>query len=178
MSGIRRGARARLRACLALVVAAAPLTGTGVATAAPPAPTITPVLECVVVHDAGSFTAVIGYSNDSGQTRTVPYGAQNKLTPTRFDGSQPTTFAPGRQRGVFSVLVDHPSVKWMLEDATLWLDADGPRCPPPTEMPAEGNGTGIAVGLGVAGLVGVALVRRVQRRATPAAPGGPEAGDA
>ncbi len=176
MSGIRRGARARLRACLALLVAAAPLTGTGVASAAPS--TITPVLECVVVHGSGSYTAVIGYSNDSGETVTVPYGAQNKFTPTRFDGSQPTTFAPGRQRGVFSVTVDHPSVKWMLEDATLWLDADGPRCPPPTEMPADGNGTGLAVGLGVAGLVGLALVRRMQRRTTPVTPAGQERGDA
>jgi hypothetical protein len=135
----------------------------------------------------GAYTAVLGYDNPSGSKVTVPRGASNKFTPTRYDGNQPTTFLPGRQRGVFSLTVDHPSVKWKLDSSTLRLDRNATRCPPSTEMPEQGNGTGIAVGLLAGGVLGVFLVRRMQRRLTAAAEAtsssstqhtGPEADDA
>jgi hypothetical protein len=38
-------------------------------------------------------------------------------------------------------------------------------CPPSTELPEAGNGTGPAIALGAAGLVGVVVVQRARRRA-------------
>lgn len=149
------------RVALALLVAAVPLGSSGMAAAAP---AVTPVLECVVPQGSRTFTAVLGYSNTSARTVTVPFGSSNKLTPTRFDGGQPTSFLPGRHRGVFSVRVDHPSVTWMLQGTHLRLDPDASRCPPSTEMPGDGNGTGPVVAVGIAGVVAALLVRRMRGR--------------
>jgi hypothetical protein len=162
MGGIRQQARALARYSLALCVFAVPLAGTSIAAAAPSP--ITPIIECVVVHPSGGFTAVLGYSNSSSASVTVPRGPANKLTPTKYDGNQPTTFLPGRQRGAFSVTVNHPSVKWKLQGLTLHIDDNATRCPPSTQMPEQGNGTGIVVGLLVGAAVGVFLIRRMQRR--------------
>jgi hypothetical protein len=147
---------------LALCFLAAPLAAPGVAAAAPAS--VTPVLECIAPDPAGGFIAVLGYSNPSSTSVTVPRGAKNKFTPTRYDGAQPTTFLPGRQRGVFSVRITHPHVKWMLQGTQLVLVGSAPTCPPSTEMPGSGNGTGPAIGLLAAGVVGLVMARRMTTR--------------
>jgi hypothetical protein len=172
----RRRPRARrgpLRCRLALVLllaTAGTIAPAGVAAAADA--TVLPVLSCVVPQSSGGFTAVLGYSNSSGSSVRIPLGAKNKFTPTRYDGNQPTTFLPGVHQGVFSVRVTHPSAKWMLGSTKLFLDdAAAPRCPPSTEMPEEGNGTGPAVALLAGGALGVVLLRRLRRRLASATQG-------
>jgi hypothetical protein len=165
MGGSRGQARALVRYSLALWVFAVPFVGNSVASAAPSSVTpITPIVECVAVNSSGGYTAVLGYSNPSSTSVTIPHGASNKLTPNKYDGDQPTTFLPGRQRGVFSVTVDHSNVKWRLQSLTLDLDEGVTPCPPSTQMPEQGNGTGIAVGLLAGAVVGVFMIRRSQRR--------------
>jgi|SRR4051794_16646757 len=165
-----RAGRGPLRLALVLLLAVAgPIAPAGAAAAADSTPV--PLLNCVIPQSSGGFTAVLGYSNSSGTTVRMPLGAKNKFTPTRYDGNQPTTFLPGEHRGVFSVRVTHPSVKWMLGSTKLPLDAAAaPRCPPSTEMPEEGNGTGPAVALLAAGALGVLLIRRLRNRLSTAAP--------
>jgi hypothetical protein len=170
MNGIHRSARPWARAGLALCVLALPLTATGVAAAEPVG--ITPVLECVAVDPDGGYTAVLGYDNPSAGSVPVPHGQENRITPGHLQGSQPTSFLPGRQRGVFSLTVEHgaPVLRWTLDGTTAVLSPRGEGCPPATEMPVDGNGTGLAVGLGAAGLIGVVLVRRMQRQVAVADP--------
>jgi hypothetical protein len=173
MSGIRRSARPWARAGLVLGLVAGPLSGTGVAAAE--TRSVTPVIECVILHPGGGYTAVLGYDNPSTGTVTVPVGPENKITPASAVGGQPDTFLPGRQRGVFSLTVANgtPTLRWTLDGSTASVQPRESTCPPPTEMPADGNGTGLAIGLGAAGLVGWLVVRRTQRRTAAAAVAGP-----
>src|SRR4051812_114932 len=166
-----RAGRGPLRLALVLLLAVAgPIAPAGAAAAADSTPV--PLLNCVIPQSSGGFTAVLGYSNSSGTTVRMPLGAKNKFTPTRYDGNQPTTFLPGVHQGVFSVRVTHPSAKWMLGSTKLFLDdAAAPRCPPSTEMPEEGNGTGPAVALLAGGALGVVLLRRLRRRLASATQG-------
>lgn len=173
MGDIRGFVRARGLVLLALCCFAVPLAGPGVATATPAS--VIPVVDCITVDRSGDFTAVLGYSNPSSVSVTIPHSSKNKLTPTRYDGNQPTTFLPGRQRGVFSVRITTPHAKWMLQGSTVVIDTKASRCPPATEMPGTGNGTGPAIGLLAAGVVGFVLLQRVRKRLTDAAPATPSA---
>jgi Ca2+-binding RTX toxin-like protein len=178
--GASRAARRwAARAAVALAAGAVLASGAGTAAAAQ-GDGLTPFVDCVTRHANGSWTAVLGYENTGRTTVTVPGGARNKVTPDKAATAVPTTFTPGRHRGVFSVTVSKGAgVVWHLGDDNLKVREDsGPACPPPTEMPADGNGTGPALALGAAGLVGVVLFRRLRRRveASPdAAAGAPDA---
>jgi hypothetical protein len=46
-----------------------------------------------------------GYLNRNDETVIIQLGEGNSIEPAQFDGTQPTTFLPGRHRGVFSVTV-------------------------------------------------------------------------
>ena len=84
---------------------------------------------------------------------------------------QPTTFKPGTYHGVFALTISAydiwSSPGWTLDGDRLdAYDAYGASaCPPGTQMPSVGNGTGVAIGLLAAGVVGAILVRRHVRRA-------------
>jgi hypothetical protein len=55
---------------------------------------------------------------------------------------------------------------WHLDGTNLAARLDpATACPPSTELPEEGNGTGPAIALVVAGLVGAVGVQRARRRA-------------
>ena len=72
----------------------------------PPAVTnaaVRPVLECVVDHGGGAYTAYFGYKNDNTGEVTVPVGPNNRFSPAPQDRSQPTTFQSGRQQRSFAV---------------------------------------------------------------------------
>ena len=64
---------------------------------------ISPVLECVINNGNGSYNALFGYNNPNAITVSVPVGTLNRFTSAPDDRGQPTTFAPGRAVGVFSV---------------------------------------------------------------------------
>ena len=178
--GAARGAwRWAGRVGVALATGAVLITGAGPAAAAQ-GDGLTPFVDCITKHANGSWTAVLGYENTGRTAVSVPVGARNKVTPDKAAPAVPTTFAPGLHRGVFSVTVSKGAgVVWHLGDDNLRVrENSGPACPPPTEMPADGNGTGPALALGASGLVGAVLFRRLRRRvevSSEAAPGGRDA---
>jgi hypothetical protein len=138
---------------------------------------VTPVLNCVVRNSNGSFTAVLGYHNTTSQTQRVPVGSMNKMSPSPAGVTLPTTFSPGRHNGVFSItLPRYNVVVWQVGWNFLTITENAAAaCPPSTQMPGEGNGLGPVVGLGVAGVLGAIVIRRVRRLAeTPVSAPAPE----
>ncbi|MCU0492954.1 MAG: hypothetical protein MUD01_15290, partial [Chloroflexaceae bacterium] len=79
---------------------------------------VRPVLECVAANSDGSYTAFFGYRNDNIVPATVPLGARNRFSPEPQNRGQPATFAPGRQRKVFSVAFDDNNLVWTLDGRT------------------------------------------------------------
>ncbi|MGY1793136.1 hypothetical protein ACI796_04000 [Geodermatophilus sp. SYSU D00525] len=164
----RRG-RTRLARGLAATAAAAVVALTpGVAAAAPDRsdpPDVVPLVDCVVRHADGTWTAVFGYDNRTGETVEIPVGPANQVTPAPLGEPQPTTFAPGVRHAVFTVTVGNGGgPMWHLGSTNLAARKADPACPPATQMPAEGNGAGLAIGVAVAGGVGAVLLRRLRRR--------------
>ncbi|MCC6832075.1 MAG: hypothetical protein IT200_12070 [Thermoleophilia bacterium] len=105
---------------------------------------VVPVAECVLPSDTG-LRAWFGYDNP-GAAVTVPVGPSNTITPVPEDRGQPTTLLPGRQRGVFSAVID-PAVgtaTWLLETdpaaapRTATARADGARCVPNVRLEMTG----------------------------------------
>jgi len=163
-SSVVRRARARLaRAALVAVVALLALVvAPGTASAVGE---VIPVLNCTKPAAGGGFTAVVGYDNPTGQDVTIPYGKQNRIVSGQYDGLQPTVFRAGRHDGAFSVTITNTSATWTLGRTLLLMKpSEAPACPSSTELPEEGNGTGPAIALVAAGLVGAVLVRRTKRR--------------
>ena len=164
----RRWIAARL-AAVAASVAVSLLAAPGAAQASG---SVTPLLDCLTQHgNNGSYTAVMGYSNTTGRTQTIAYGYNNVITPSKYDRAQPTTFKPGTYHGVFTITIPASDI-WSSPSWTLngdRLDAydayNATSCPPGTQMPSVGNGTGTAVGLLAAGVIGAFLIRRHVRRA-------------
>ena len=161
----RTGARVPRAALLAVVAGAGLVAVPGTASAGT---TVEPLVDCYVQHDDGSWTAVFGYDNRTGSRVTVPRGELNSVTARGYQDPQPTTFEPGLHHGVFSVTVTGNSAGfvWHLDRTNLTVRRDsGPACPSSTELPEEGNGTGPAIALAAAGLIGGVLVQRANRRA-------------
>ena len=163
-STVRRARASFSRAALVVVIAVMGLLALpGTASAAGE---VVPVLNCTKPAAGGGFTAVVGYDNPSGQTVTVPYGKQNRIVSGRYDGAQPTVFRAGRHDGAFTVTITTSSATWTLGRTLLLLKpSEAPACPASTELPEEGNGTGPAIALLAAGLVGGVMVQRARRRA-------------
>jgi LPXTG-motif cell wall-anchored protein len=165
-----------LLAVLAVPGTASAATTPGIGTV--PTNTITPLLDCVQKNKDGSVTAILGYTNASTRTQTITVGSLNQIAPSRFSGTQPTTFKPGTQHGVLSLPMTNSEYMggdyWYVDGNFAYFGwtwtQNGPFCAPGTSLPATGNGTGIAIGLLAAGLVGGLVVRRVRRRTTGPTP--------
>ena len=150
---------AGLLAALSLLLGAAPAQAAGA---------VTPLADCYVQNSNGTYTAVLGYSNTTGRSVTIPVGTSNTLSPTTYNGRQPTTFKSGTYHGVFNVTftqADAAYANWTLNGTSLSATTAVATCPPGTTLPGTGNGTGAAFALLAAGLVGAVLVRRARRRA-------------
>ena len=77
-------------------------------------------------NEDGTYTISFGYLNLNREAVVeIPVGEDNRLDVAQFDGLQPTTFLPGRQRGVFSVIMPadrkNEDVWWSLRNRS----ADG-----------------------------------------------------
>ena len=90
---------------------------------------ISPVLECVVANDDGSYTARFGYDYvGRGRTR-IAVGPDNRFTPEPQDRSQPEVFVSGRWQDVFTVDFDGSSLVWTLDGKTATAsDNPAQRC--------------------------------------------------
>ncbi len=91
---------------------------------------VRPVLECVTNNGNGTFTALFGYKNDNPTTIAIPIGRNNKFTPRPQDRGQPTSFLPGRHRGVFSVGFNGGNLVWTLSRRTSTASANSQSCGP------------------------------------------------
>jgi hypothetical protein len=170
-----RGRRQWIAARLAAVGTLTALSLIGMPGTASATGTVNPLLDCVVPNSNGTLTAVLGYSNTTGRTQTFPYGWNNVIQPAKYDRLQPTTYYSGTFHGVFTVTLTVEDIwgnpNWRLNGDTIdYTDVTANRCPPATQMPSGGNGTGTAAGLLAAGVVGAVLVRRSARRAAAEVP--------
>jgi MYXO-CTERM domain-containing protein len=149
-------------AVLGLVLALAPTAaGAAPGTNRSAPPDVVPLLDCTITHPDGSWTAVFGYDNRTGARVEIPVGPANQVTPSGYGRPQPTTFQPGVRRAVFSVTVTSGGgPMWHLGRTNLAARKGTTVCPPSTQMPADGNGTGIVVALVLAGAVGAVVLRR------------------
>jgi hypothetical protein len=183
MDGLLRPSRARRlrapasRAALVVVVALVGLVASPATASAAGTYTVKPVLNCYEEHGNKSWTVVVGYVNASSSTVRIPRGADNQAHPSTFASLPPTTFEPGTVDGAFTTTVSRADLnagaRWVLDGYTLDYRAAASAsrvCPASTELPEEGNGTGPAIGLAAAGVIGAVLVRRARKR-TPAAAG-------
>ncbi len=129
--------------------------------AAPPARAagqIVPVLECVALNTDGTFTAVFGTDNQTGENVVIPVGRRtngkwsNVFDPTENIG-QPTLILTGRQLAVFTTTsADGGVVRWELGDGQATANRNGTPCadqPAVPDVPA-------ALFAGVAALAGAA----------------------
>jgi hypothetical protein len=165
------------RAGLVAVIALLALVAMPGAAAAAPSATATgfvqPILDCITKNPDGTVTAVLGHTNTSKSSITVPVGTWNNIQPAKANGPQPTVFKPGTVHGAYSVKMTNSQYMggsyWYLDGSFAYFGwawtQNGPFCPPSTQLPEEGNGTGPAIGLAVAGGVGAILVHRAKRRA-------------
>jgi hypothetical protein len=174
-STARRLRRRARRAALIAVIALIGLVASPGAASASGTRTVKPVLNCYKEAADGSWTVVVGYVNSSRKTVDIPRGPDNQAYPSKFASLPPTSFEPGTVNGVFTARVTssdlHAGARWVLDGYTLDYRAAASSsqvCPASTELPEEGNGTGPAIGLAVAGVVGAVLVHRARKRA-PAA---------
>lgn len=164
-----RATRAALVAVIALI---GPVAVPGVASAAATY-TVKPVLNCYKENPDRSWTVVVGYVNSSRTTVSIARGGDNQAFPSKFATLPPTSFKPGTVNGAFTAKVSvsdlYAGARWVLDGYTLdYRAAAGSSsvCPSSTELPEEGNGTGPAIALAAAGVVGGVLVHRAKRRAS------------
>ena len=124
-----------------------------------------PVLNCIQAGTNGAFTAVLGWKNTSSSTYTIT-GDYNVITPSSYNGKQPTVFKPGTYNGAFSLAVaSGTTAYWTLGSTKITIGRNSASaCPKDTQMPADGNGTGAAAALGVAAVAGALIVKRARRR--------------
>ena len=163
------GRRTRQGVLVGLMALVALLVGPGVAQAAG---TVTPTVSCYQPNSDGSVSVLLGYRNSSSVTQTVPLGPDNVINPSRYNGQQPTTFAPGDHPGSFALTIPGSeiySANWWLDGSAVTSGTSVSQCPAGTSLPADGNGLGMTmVMLGAAAVAAVALgVSRLRgRRAT------------
>lgn len=66
---------------------------------------IAPFLEGWYDNEDGTYTMSFGYSNFNDDVVYLPLGETNMIEPAEYQGLQPTTFLPGKHRGVFAVTI-------------------------------------------------------------------------
>lgn len=169
MHGLSRlpGVAERVVARVALVAVIAGASAVGAARAATAAGPVTPLVECVTkLNGSAGWTALLGYSNNSPVPVELAVGPDNALQPATSNGDQPTTFEPGDHRGVFVVpFRTGNSVTWSVSGTVVTASMSSKRCPSSTELPEDGNGTGVVIVLVAAGAIGAVALHRVRRRA-------------
>ena len=77
---------------------------------------VAPFLEGWYANEDGTVSYSFGYLNLNDHRVELPLGERNLIEPAEFAGMQPTTFDPGRHRGVFAVTVPAS----MAEDDVWW----------------------------------------------------------
>jgi hypothetical protein len=167
------GSRFRVRiarlAAIGMIAALATVFTPGTASAAGD---VTPIVDCYRDNGDGTFWVVLGYQGPANGQKKYDYGTTNQVYPTRLQGQQPKQFAAGTVHGAWTVKLTYAEIfqqnaRWILNGTTLqysYYVQYATVCPPTTVLPADGNGTGTAVALGGAGVIGAAMLYRFRRR--------------
>ena len=82
---------------------------------------VVPFFEGWYPNEDGTYSFSYGYLNLQEGVVEIPLGENNFIEPAEFDGMQPTTFSPARNRGVFTITV--PSA---LKDEDFWWTLRNP----------------------------------------------------
>ncbi len=138
--------------------------------ASPPAAAATanvvPTVTCVTLDTGHNFTAYFGYSN-SGTAANYPDGSSNQVTPSRYDGNQPTSFITGTVTNAFNVLAHNQSITWTVEGQSATATATSTACSG-SSLPVDPLGLSLVIAIGLGVLIGVVVIRRTaKRKATP-----------
>lgn len=99
---------------------------------------VRPILECVLDHEDGTFSAFFGYFNGNDMNVTIPVGTDNRFSPAPQDRGQPIMFESGRSPfypdAAFHILWDGVgNVVWTLtgpdgQTRTATAGQDSPLC--------------------------------------------------
>ena len=76
---------------------------------------VAPMMEGWYANEDGTYSFSFGYLNLNQDVVEIPLGENNFIEPVEFDGMQPTTFHPGRNRGVFAITIPNA-----LGDQDFW----------------------------------------------------------
>ena len=187
MAGTSRKTGSRIRASFARLAAIGVIAALGLVFTpgtASAAPGVSPIVDCYRDNGDGTVWVVLGYKNTTGSSTTISYGSANQFYPSRLHGQQPEQFAAGTVHGAFTVRLAYHEVadaRWALNGTTLRYSHNAQYatvCPPTTQLPADGNGTGTAVALGAAGVIGAGVLYRFRRRVAALGDGRTSAGAA
>lgn len=124
---------------------------------------LTPTLTCVDITSSNQFTAYFGYTNSGGPVNHPTDSKFNRVSPSLYNGSQPSNFSPGTFTNAFSVVVTSPSVSWTLERTTVFASKNSTRCAG-SSLPVDPLGLSLVITIGVGIVAGVIFVRRTARR--------------
>lgn len=146
---------------ITMVVLAASLAPSGAAVRHEGSQPGGPILECTF-HDTktGKYNTSWGYSNQTGQSYTVPVGQYNEFSSPAANAGQPTTFLAGTHDNVF-VVTSSGTSSWTL--GTVTVTAPGKAC---ATNPVPLLPKGVPAWLTIGSLIAVILVGGliVQRR--------------
>ncbi|MHB1208689.1 MAG: hypothetical protein ACYC1I_03165 [Acidimicrobiales bacterium] len=95
-----------------------------------------PTVTCVDLTSKNEYTVYFGYTN-TGSPVTHPTDSKfNRVSPSSYNGGQPTDFGSGTFTNAFSVLVTSPSVSWTLDKTTVSASSHSTRCSD-SSLPAD-----------------------------------------
>lgn len=130
-------------------------------------------VECVDRSRTG-YTAVFGYTNDSGHTETIPAGPSNSVTPRSLEGEQTTMFQSGQNPASWSSreIPLGQAITWSVRapgwsGSSVTASSSSPSCGNGVSLPAQGNGLGAPLGIAISVPVGAAVIvaeRRARRK--------------
>lgn len=130
---------------------------------AAPHGSLDPIVTCVDLTSKSEYTVYFGYTN-TGSPATYPTDSKyNRVSPSAYNGGQPTEFSSGTFANAFSVLVTSPSVSWTLDRTTVSASSHSTRCSD-SSLPADPLGLSLILALGIGIIVGVIVVTRTARR--------------
>jgi uncharacterized membrane-anchored protein len=174
----RDGRRRSLWAALVAVAAAVLVWASPGVASATVTGSVTPILDCYTQNSDGSWSVILGYTSTYPGKKNIAVGSSNYTNPYSYSTQMPTQFSSGTVHAAVRVKVSYYDMTyntyWYLDGHTLNYMAAAAAsgvCSPSTQLPANGNGTGIAVALVVAGVLGALLVHRLSSRRPAVVPG-------
>ncbi|MHB1087902.1 MAG: hypothetical protein ACYC19_03955 [Acidimicrobiales bacterium] len=122
-----------------------------------------PTVTCVDLTSKNEYTVYFGYTNTGSPVTHPTDSKSNRVSPSSYNGGQPTDFGSGTFTNAFSVLVTSHSVSWTLDKTTVSASSHSTQCSD-SSLPADPLGLSLVIALGIGIVVGVIVVTRTARR--------------